>query len=440
LSALHFYAIFKLMFRLISLLVILSSLGMSHAQQPSQSKITRSSDGGFQLLFNGQPYFINGAGGFQNLAELAKLGGNSIRTWGLETLEQMVDGKPLLDRAHELGITVTVGIWLKHERHGFSYDDPAACKAQREVVMAGVKKYKNHPALLMWGLGNEMEGPTSDGSKVSVWKELDALARMIKAEDPNHLVMTVIAGAGPVKVGTLMKNYPSIDVLGVNAYGGASSVGNALKAAGWDKPFALTEFGPLGHWEVGKTSWGAPIEPSSRDKAATYYATQTKVLEDGKGSCIGSYVFLWGQKQEVTSTWYGMFLKSGEKLPTVDAIAKAWTGKWPENRCPKVMTFDCAFRETSVAPGTEVDASATVKEHEGDSVTYNWSVFAETKEISVGGDAEAEPPYVPDCIVMEDAGKARIRAPKKPGAYRLFLVVKDGKGGASAENMPFMVK
>lgn len=428
------------MHRFFCLCGLLISVGMCQAQQSSQSKITALPDGGFQLLFNGQPYFINGAGGSQNLVELAKLGGNSIRTWGLESLDQMVDGKPLLDRAHELGLTVTVGIWIKHERHGFNYSDPAACQAQRDYVLAGVKKYKNHPALLMWGLGNEMEGPTSDGSNVSVWKELDVLARMVKAEDPNHLVMTVIAGAGSVKVGTLMKNYPTIDVLGVNSYGGASGVGNALKAVGWNKPFVLTEFGPLGHWEVAKTSWGAPIEPSSREKAATYFATQTKVLEDGKGSCIGSYVFLWGHKQEVTSTWYGMFLKSGEKLPTVDAIAKAWTGKWPENRCPKVMTFDCAFRESKVAPETEVDATATVKDPDGDSVAYNWSVFSETKEISVGGDAEAEPPSVPDCIVSQDAGKARIRAPKKPGAYRLFLVVKDGKGGASSENIPFFVK
>ncbi len=44
----------------------------------------------------------------------------------------------------------------------------------------------------------------------------------------------------------------------------------------------LTEFGPVGHWEVRKTSWGAPIEPTSRDKASSYYSTNNIVIEEGR--------------------------------------------------------------------------------------------------------------------------------------------------------------
>ncbi|MCC5024095.1 MAG: hypothetical protein J6386_15485 [Candidatus Synoicihabitans palmerolidicus] len=36
-----------------------------------------------------------------------------------------------------------------------------------------VRRYRDHPAVLMWGLGNEMEG---DGTDPRVWRELETLA------------------------------------------------------------------------------------------------------------------------------------------------------------------------------------------------------------------------------------------------------------------------
>src|SRR5438132_9525387 len=39
---------------------------------------------GWELLRNGSPYFVKGAGGDGSCELLAKLGGNSIRTWGTE--------------------------------------------------------------------------------------------------------------------------------------------------------------------------------------------------------------------------------------------------------------------------------------------------------------------------------------------------------------------
>ena len=37
-------------------------------------------------------------------------------------------------------------------------------------------------------------------------------------------------------------------------------------------------------------------------------------------------------------------------------------------------------------------------------------------------------------------GEVELLAPSRPGAYRLFLKVRDGRGGASAENFPFFVE
>lgn len=306
------------------------------------------------------------------------------------------------------------------------------------MVRETVRKHRGHPAILMWGLGNEMEGPSSDGKDPRVWKELNVLAGIVKEEDPDHPVMTVIAGAAESKVKGILEHYPNIDVLGVNAYSGASGAARAVKASGWKKPFVLTEFGPQGHWEVPKTSWGAPVEPTSQKKASSYYAAQSLLSED-KDICLGSYVFLWGQKQEVTSTWYGMFLRSGEKLPTVDAMTRAWTGKWPDNRSPRVTAFDSPLKEASVPPGQSITASVTVSDPEGDPLSWEWAVIEESSDKKEGGDAEAVPPSVKDAVTSSGEGKATVRTPDKPGAYRLFVTVRDGKGGASAENIPFQV-
>ncbi|MEI8342426.1 MAG: glycoside hydrolase family 2 TIM barrel-domain containing protein, partial [Verrucomicrobiota bacterium] len=324
-------------------------------------KVSKDSTGKFILLRDGKPFFINGSGGTQRLTELVQYGGNSVRTWGIDSLDELVDGKPLADRAQELGIGVTAGIWIGHERHGFNYSDPKQLEAQRQKVRDAVKKWKDHPALLIWGLGNEMEGPASDGADPRIWKELNTLAGIIKEMDPNHPVMTVIASSSPTKVKAILQYYPNIDILGVNAYSGASGAGKAVKEAGWNKPFILTEFGPPGQWEVRKTSWGAPIEPTSWDKAGTYFATYSLLMQNTKDICLGSYVFLWGSKQEATSTWYGMFLKTGEKMPTVDAMARAWNGKWPAVRSPKILSFKTDLAENKVPAGKTFTASAEGK-------------------------------------------------------------------------------
>jgi hypothetical protein len=402
--------------------------------------ISKDMNGNFLLLRDGKPFFINGTGGTQRLTELVANGGNSIRTWGIESLSEPVDGKPLADRAQELGLAVTAGIWLGHEHNGFNYSDPVKLEAQRKMVRESVRKWKDHPAILIWGLGNEMEGPTSDGRDPRIWKELEVLAKIIKEEDTKHPVMTVIAGAQDTKVKGLLENCPSIDILGVNAYAGASGAGAAVKQAGWKKPFILTEYGPPGHWEVPKTAWGAPLEPSSWDKARNYYATYTLLLDKAKDICLGSYVFLWGNKQEATCTWYGMFLKSGEKLPTVDAISRAWSGKWPEFRAPKISGFKTDLDCKVVPPGQTFTATVTAQDLQGLPLTYEWEVTGERVMIGEGGEDEPVPQSYPDCVISGDGATATIRTPAKPGDYRLFVTVRNGKGGASKDNVPFEVQ
>ena len=149
----------------------------------------RHSAQGWELLRGGEPYFIRGAGGDGSLAQLAAAGANSVRTWGADDIEA------LLDEAHEHGLSVTVGIWLGHERHGFDYDDESQVREQFERARQIVLRYKDHPAVLLWGIGNEVEG-FEDGDNPAIWSAVNAVATMVKELDPAHPTMAVTADIG----------------------------------------------------------------------------------------------------------------------------------------------------------------------------------------------------------------------------------------------------
>lgn len=407
----------------------------------SRVEVVRNVDGSFALMRNGERYTVKGAGGHEHLRLLAESGGNSIRTWGIEHLEQVVDGKPLLDRAHELGISVTAGFWVQHERHGFDYSNAKAIDEQRASLRTAVLKYKDHPALLTWGLGNEMDGFEPGKSTVGVWQELNHLAGIIKTLDPHHPVMTVIAGASQSRIDNIQTHYPNIDILGVNAYGAASGTGQALLGMGWDGPYLLTEFGVPGTWEVPVTAWDAPIEPDPSAKAESFYSTYVVDRDKNVGRSLGSYVFYWGQKQEATATWFGMFLASGEKLPSVDAMAYAWTGEWPVNRAPKIRSLASSAAFKSVQPGDKFDAKVECVDREGDTLRYVWDVRAESTDRRIGGDAEQAPPSMKNAIrIGQGTAQISFTAPKRSGGYRLFVTVFDGQGGAVSHNLPFFVE
>lgn len=405
--------------------------GAAHADAPKPSVVKVEQSGqGFRLLRDGQPYVIRGAGGRIHLETLRDAGGNSIRTWGENDLE------PLLDRAQELGISVTIGIWLGQPRQGFRYDNEGAVRAQLEMARGFIRRYRNHPALLMWGIGNEMEG---DGKDARIWTAVNDIAKMVHQEDPNHPAMTVVAEIGNDKAAQFQRLCPDVDILGINSYAGLPSLPKRLKEAGFTRPFVITEHGPQGTWEVAKTPWGAPIEASSTRKAEEYLANYQSSIA-GQAQCLGSYVFHWGQKQETTGTWFGMFLNSGERLGTVDAMTYAWTGKWPANRAPKLNKLDTEVDQKEIAPGSVHTVKLAVEDPDGDPLTIRWEVRSESSDRREGGDREAEPIAHPEAFMEARGTQFTFRAPALQGGYRVFAYVYDGKGNAATANVPFFVR
>ncbi|GAB5404198.1 MAG: glycoside hydrolase family 2 TIM barrel-domain containing protein [Aureliella sp.] len=413
--------------RIVRVLVLFVPLLVSATRLAAQPVVTevRQTSAGFRLMRDGQQHYIQGAGGPASLELLSAIGGNSTRTWGLDELES---GR--LDEAFENGLTVTVGIWLRHD---LDYDDPVEVKEQIEKAVAGVKKYKSHPAIAIWGIGNETEG---EGERVAVWKHIEQVAALVKREDPNHPTMAVLAELGAYKVQYLHHYCPSIDIVGVNAYGGAASIPRRYREAGGKKPYVLTEFGPRGPWEIGYTAIGSVNVELPQVKAATYREAYEAVLAD-RQLCLGSYAFVWGAKQEATPTWFGMLLADGRRTAAVDTMQELWTGEKPENLCPQVNSLQLSAK--LVAPGAELTAKVEAFDPEGKSLRTSWVLSEDAKTFVTQGYHQDAPLELPKRFVEKNVTSARLRAPTRPGLYRLYCYVEDPEHSAAFANALFRV-
>ncbi len=407
--------------------------------QPPQGPIKvefKQENGAWQLYRGGEPYYINGVGGQAHLDRAVAYGANSVRTWAAG------EAISILDEAHEKGLTVLFGLWVGCERQGFDYNDSKGVQAQLERFTEIVKAYKDHPAILMWGIGNETDLFYSD---FKVWNAINDIAKMIHEVDPNHPTMTVTAGLDVAEVQLIKERAPHIDVYGINTYGGLIGIDKEMRAYGWDKPYVITEWGPDGHWEVTKTDWGVPIEQTSSEKASFYKKRYEEGILADKEMCIGSYVFLWGQKQETTPTWYGVFLEDGSETEVIDVLEYGWSGKMPANRSPhiKFIKLDgkTAFESVYVRPGKTCQLSVDVSDPDGDELKYRWEMLPESTDIKSGGDAESRPEALEIVIKPgSENGILNFKAPRKEGPYRMFAYIYDGNGNAAVANIPFYVK
>ncbi len=395
-------------------------------------KVEKSGSDDFKLLVSGEEFVVKGTGGDGPKELLAKYGGNSFRTWAIDE-----DTGALLDEAEELGLKVTLGFWLGHERHGFSYEDYAQVDDQIEHFRDAVKKYKSHPALLMWAVGNEMEG-YADGGNPAIWMHIEHLARMAKDLDPDHPVMTVTAEIGGRRVESINRYCPSIDIHGINSYGGVVSLPSRYREAGGVKPYIVTEFGPSGTWELPPGKWGMPDEPTSTEKGQSYRAAYEAVHKDSL--CLGSYAFTWGAKQEASATWFGMLLPSGEKLAAVDELTELWSGKSPENRCPIISELEFSTANELLEAGAEVSVTLKCSDPEGDEMKVKWELTEDWKEVAEGGDFRPSPPKFPEAVIRSGNEGATFRMPDNGGTYRIYAYVYDGAGGAATGSLSLKVK
>ncbi len=414
--------------------ILLSTPIFAQNDKPIKVEVRKTGDK-FQLFRGGQPYYIKGAGGYDHFDMLAQCGGNSIRIWGHE------QAKDILDEAQKLGLTVTVGLWVAQERHGFDYNDGDAVDEQLRKFKVIVEQLKDHPALLLWGIGNEVN---LSYTNMNVWYAIDGIAKMIHEVDPNHPTMTAISSIHENDVRMIKERCPNIDILGINTYAGVINVPDKIREYEWDRSYIITEWGPTGHWEIEKTDWEAPIEQTSTEKANLCRSRYESAILKDSTKCLGSYVFKWGNKQEMTATWYSTILESGEKTEMVNVMQHLWTGKWPTNRTPRLESFvlnnKTAKENVRLIRMELYKAKVKAVDTDNDSLRYEWEVIPESKDLKEGGDQEDKPFTLEDTYKTNGQNELTFKAPRRSGAYRLFVYVYDGHNNVATANIPFLVK
>lgn len=397
----------------------------------------RRTGNAYELLRYGQPYFIRGAGsladGDQNRFERLKAcGGNSIRIWDDNEADQV------LDEAQRLGMTVFMGVSIARELEGFDYNDQPAIDKQFARVRKLVLKYRNHPALLMWCVGNES---ALKATNLNVYDEINRITRMIHQLDPGHPVTTAVSLDSERSIWLVRERCPDLDILSVNAYGETLRLREFLDKGGWTGPYIFSEFGNLGYWQVALTPWGTPIEPTSQQKYDFVQTTYTKYIGARPPACLGAYFFVWGSKQEETHTWFSLFDEQGRETPLIGLIQQLWTKRSPANQAPVVRQLLIDHYDTtsvSFSPSATIHrAQVVATDPDGDSLTYRWEVRAAASQRSAFENTPL--PIVDGVLKSANTAVAEFSLPRQPGSYRLFVYIYDTRRHVAGANLAFRV-
>ncbi len=387
---------------------------------------------GYQLLRGGKPYFIKGGAGLQHYDQLRAAGANSVRLWSADYADER------MDEAQRQGLTVMLGLWLVHESKKFDYYDTKAVERQKRSIRQQVLRYRHHPALLAWSIGNEVN---FESANPQLYQAINDIAQMIHELDPYHPVTTTLTSTLD-NFNRVLRLCPEVDFLSVNAFGNLFTLAERLEEAGWKGPYIVTEFGARGYWESPRRSWGAAVEQSSTEKAAFTKERYVEAVQGKSAKCLGSYVFFWGNKFEYTSTWFSLFAPAGEKTATVDVMQELWTQQPPHNLAPRISALRFADEYLSkglhLTPGVDYRAHLVAQDPENDALRYVWEVLPDLDVMSKPI-PDTSPEAVDNSIQPLSNGQVVVHVPTAPGAYRLFVSVFDGKGSVATANVPFYV-
>ncbi|MFJ1712814.1 discoidin domain-containing protein [Streptomyces sp. NPDC086993] len=393
--------------------------------------------GNWQLTVDDRPYTVKGLTWGPSIADAPKylpdvksMGVNTIRTWGTDGSTE-----PLLDSAAAQGIRVINGFWLQPgggPGSGGCVDyvtDTTYKNSMLTEFARWVEEYKNHPATLMWNVGNESvlglqncySGTELENQRNAYTGFVNDVARKIHGIDPDHPVTSTDAwtGAWPY----YKRNAPDLDLYSMNSYGSLCKVRQDWIDGDYNKPYIITETGPAGEWEVPDDANGVPDEPTDVQKAEGY-TKAWNCITGHQGVALGATMFHYGTEHDFGGVWFNL-LPDGLRRLSYYAVKKAYTGSTSGDNTPPVISGMTVSSAGATPAGGEFTVRADIRDPDGDRVT--------PKIYLSGNYANGDKRLVEANWRAAGDGTFAVTAPEKLGVWKVYIQAEDGHGNAGIE-------
>jgi len=380
---------------------------------------------------------IKGICGTTRLDLAVGYGANTLRTYVPPSREQ-------LDQYQRMGLKVIVGIWMPHQGENsgndgkWNYDYRERGDAQVNNFAQTIERIGDHPAILLWCLGNEV--PLDPAYLETV----NRMSLKLHETHPKQLSSLTIINAPKEKIALIKQHAPDLDIIGYNSYG-QGAVGGASQRLEeeWGRAYYVSEFGPQGPWWGRKTAWGEIYEQSYDVKLDDLRKSFEKI--DAAPRCLGSTMFLWGYWTQQKPTYFSAFLGPNCDAKTVnedelyitpiaEEFCRYWSGEYPSQRGPILTKISVSGHrdqdDAIVSPGEhfEVSATATDPDSPMSTLRYRWWILNKDGK-AVFGPADTERPT------------AKLKAPIQSGTnYVVMAYVLGPDKRASGFTLPIQVE
>lgn len=407
--------------------------------------------GGWQLTVDGRPFFVRGVAygvghGWrsgqqvnrrmieEDFAAIAEMGANTVRRYAASWADTNI-----LRAAQANDLKVMMGFWLDPE---IDYSADARALGQIEAQVADtVRRWRDHPAVLSWGIGNETWGqlkhhhaqPRLTEMRRAYLVFVERLARLVKDIDPKRPVMTSLEYSSelPGALVALGELAPSIDAVGINAYYDShlARLDHLVDHFGKGMPWFLSEFGPDGYWDQVETTWsktGFAVEPTEAEKVAQYTNRWQKYVADTAPRSLGGVAFAWSDRLEGSITWFGLTDFQRRRKPAYHALRTLWTGE-KSQASPLPEGLSVSVGGEAFEAGSEVSATVSAEGWPA-SCEMEWRLVEEAGFETVHRQAG-------DCRPSSWA----FRLPDGAGRYRLFVTAGGGDDVTTA-SIPLLLR